>query len=402
VTGRRAAVAAAALAALLAPGAAAPARTEPAQLPSPSLPLTPEPPLTSGAQLLEQRIPGRLRSRERISVDAAPDGAVSGVTVRQLLTVKGSGDYSFAVAAPVLAVDRAPGSESDPGQREGAVLWQGFSAGRRVLGADARLEPAAAAPSLPLRVHVARVGPRTVRVSIANRTATRVDSFAARAVPGSVAAALDAIRGDLRAGRASGAQSIELLPPLGRARRIAAAPLAVRAAVGLPAGATLEAADGLTAHTAGRRVEARGTLGGGAVATLTLRVPQQLRRLPTVDVAAAPVQPTALLAPPRGFSSWRAAARAGAAATRGEAFLDRALAAALSVARVHQYDQFLVNPDPQGASTATYRYRIVDRPAAVAAPPLPEQEDGSGAETAIVLALLAAGLLGGVIAWSYA
>ena len=401
---RRVAVAAAAIATLLVPGAAAtaPAPTEPAQLPSPSLPLTPQPPLTTGAVLLEQRIPGRLRSRVLVSVDAAPDGAVRSVRVRQLLTVSGRGDYSFAVAAPVVAVERAPESESDPGQREGAILWQGFSAGRRVLGADARLDPAAAAPVLPLRVRVTRVGPRTVRVSIVNRTGTRLDSYAARAVPGTVAAALDAIRRDLRAGRLSGAHSIELLPPIGRKRRGASAPLAVRAGLTLPEGATLEAADGLAASTSGRRVEARGTLTGGSEATLTLRLAQRPRRLPAVDVAAAPVPPSALLSPPSGFPSWRAAARAGAPATRGEAFVDRALGAVLSLARVHQYDQFVVNPDPQGASTATYRYRIVDRPAAAPAKPAPQENDGSGVETAIVLALLAAGLVGAVIAWSYA
>jgi len=402
VTSRCAATALAAIAAALVPGSASSAQTEPAQLPAPSQPLTPQPPLATDAVLLEQRIPGRLRSRVRVSVDAAPDGNVRAVSVRQLLTVSGSGDYSFAVAAPVVAVERSPESQSDPGQREGAILWQGFSAGRRLLGADARLDPSVAAPVLPLRVRVTRVGPRTVRVSIANRTETHVDSYAARGVPGTVAAALDAMRRDSRTGRVSGAHSIELLPPIGRARRAASAPLAVRAALTLPEGATLGAADGLAATTAGRRVQARGTLSGGDEATLMLRFPQRPRRLPTVDVAAAPVPPDALLAPPAGFPSWRAAARAGAPSARGEAFVDRALAAALTLARVHQFDRFLGNPDPQGGSTTTYRYRIVDRLAAAPAPVAPHQEDGSGAETAIVLALLAAGLLGAVIAWSHA
>ena len=398
---RRAAVAAGVMA-LLAAGGTEAATTEPAQLPSPSLPLTPQPPLTSDAVLLEQRIPGRLRSRERVSVDAAPDGAVRAVTVRQLLTVDGAGDYSFAVAAPVLAVERSPESQSDPGQREGAILWQGFSAGRRVLGADARLDPTAAAPVLPLRVRVTRVGARTVRISIANRTETRVDSYAARAVPATVANALDSIRRDLRAGRVSGSRSIELLPPIRRKRRPASAPLAVRAALTLPDGAALETAKGLTASTAGRRVLARGTLAGGAEAVLTLRVPRQPGRLPRVDVSAAPVPPVALLEPPSGVASWRAAVTAGAQGTRGEAFVDRALAAVLSLARVHQYDQFVVNPDPQGTSTTTYRYRIVDRPSVSAAPSQPASERGSGAETAIIVLLLAVGLVGAVIAWSYA
>jgi len=170
----------------------------------------------------------------------------------------------------------------------------------------------------------------------------------------------------------------------------------------LPEGAALESADGLSASRRGRRVQARGALTGGSEATLTLRVPRQPRRLPAVDVAAAPVPPDALLAPPRGFASWRAAARAGAAATRGEAFVDRALAAVLSLARVHQYDRFLAGPDPQGASSTTYRYRIVDRPEAAPAAPAQQEGDGSGVETAIVLVLLAAGLVGAVIAWSYA
>jgi hypothetical protein len=254
---------------------------------------------------------------------------------------------------------------------------------------------------LPLRVRVTRIGPRTVRISIANRTATRIDSYAARAVPATVAAALDSIRRDLRAGRVSGSHSIELLPPIGRKRRPASAPLAVRGAVTLPDGAALETAKGLTASTAGGRIHVRGTLAGGAEAVLTLRVPRQPRRLPTVDVSAAPVPPVALLEPPRRFARWRAAAAAGAPGTRGEAFVDRALAAALTLARVHQYDQFVVNPDPQGASTTTYRYRIVDRPS-VSAPSQPASEGGSGAETAIIVLVLAVGLVAAVIAWSYA
>ena len=390
-----------ACAAVLVPGAVAAAPTEPAQLPSPSIPLTPQPPLTSGATLLEQRFPGRLRSQQRVSVDAAPDGGVRAVRVRQLLTVAGRGDYSFAVAAPVEAVERAPESQSEPGQREGAVLWQGFSAGKRVLGADVRLDPAASAPSLPLGVRVTRLDPRTVRITLANRTGTSVDSFAARPVPATVARALDGLRRDLHVGRPSGSRSIELLPPIGRKRRRAAAALAIRGTVTLPEGARLAAADGLSAATKGRNVAIRGTLAGDSDATLTLRFARPPERLPAVDVAAEPVPPEALLAPPAGFESWQAAVRARAPETRGGAFLDRALAAVLALGRAHQYEQFVVNPDPQGSSTATYRYGVVGRPAAAPAPAEAAGEKGSALVTPLVLTLLAAGLLCGVIAWAY-
>ena len=68
------------------------------------------------------------------------------------------GDYSFAVSGPIADVEAVPGSDSEPGLRRDAILWSGFSSGKRTLAARARLRVAPASALLPLRVSIERDG----------------------------------------------------------------------------------------------------------------------------------------------------------------------------------------------------------------------------------------------------
>src|SRR4051812_41848280 len=121
-------------------------------LPPAEGPTTAVPPFQpTGALRTERRLPrGRIESDERVQVRVDPAGAPVAVSVRQRLELRGPGDYSLAVPGPIADVEPAPGSAVPPGLRSGALIWQGFSPGHRVLAADLRLRPREAAAALPL------------------------------------------------------------------------------------------------------------------------------------------------------------------------------------------------------------------------------------------------------------
>jgi len=377
-------------------------RFRPAELPGAGSALSPEPPLASTSPtLLELRLPGGVESSQRISAEVAPDGQVLRVVVRQRLVVRGRGDYSFAIAAPVTDVAAAPDSESEPGLRRGAVLWQGFSSGGRVLAADMRLETAAAAPLLPLVVRLERVGPRRFRLTIANRTRIRVTSYRAEAVPSLVATALDATRADLRRNRVAPPRQILVRPQIAATTRVVGAPFAIDAAVVLPAGTRLadHAATGLRATGSERRLSLRGIVRGGTAATAELRLAGRASGLPSVRVVARPVVPPRVLAPPAG-RSWRAWLRRQSTEPNRRALLARALDATLTIARTTQYGRFVAAPSTATRPDATYVYRV--RVAAAPAPRAPSGGgDGSSLVPLLVLGGLALGVLAGTIAWAH-
>ena len=70
-------------------------------------------------------------------VGVREDGSAETVDVTQRLTLPKVGDYSFVIPAPVLSVVGAGGTQSEPGQRNTGIVWQGFSPGGRVLAARA-------------------------------------------------------------------------------------------------------------------------------------------------------------------------------------------------------------------------------------------------------------------------
>ena len=80
-----------------------------------------------------------MASDQRVLVGIDATGRPVSVHVVQRLTLHRIGDYSFVVQGPISDVEAAPGSDSVPGLRRDAIIWSGFSSGKRTLGALATL-----------------------------------------------------------------------------------------------------------------------------------------------------------------------------------------------------------------------------------------------------------------------
>ena len=125
------------LAAAAAPAVAAAERI---LLPSAHLQGQVTPPLRGNPVFTETRFPLKgILNAERVLVGIDATGKPVSVDVVQRLTLNGLGDYTFAVPGPVTDVTSAPGSASEPGLRQGAILWSGFSSGQKTLAARAAL-----------------------------------------------------------------------------------------------------------------------------------------------------------------------------------------------------------------------------------------------------------------------
>jgi hypothetical protein len=360
-----------AVVALAVPGAALAARSQGALLPSPTAPLDTRVPLTARVAFLPTRMPPgvQVANEQEVLVDLAPDGRVVRVRVRQRLTLSGLGDYFFQVAAPVRDVRSLPGSQAEPGLRRGAVLWQGFSPGERVLAAELELDPRSAARALPLVVRR-----ESRRLVLRNATQAQGVAFAASARRGALVPVLRAIRNRAARGDAVGQPSVVVDGPTTGRRLAVEAPLEVRGSARADGGAV-------------RRF--RLLLGGPAPATAAVAIP-------------AGAAFTLVVTPERRLPELE---RIPPDATGGELLL-LAQAALLRLARVHQYDMFVSPTAGEGFSpteseaSAVYRYRTV---AGTAAPPVADEQD-DGADLGLVV-LLAGGsllLLGGcVVAWAH-
>jgi hypothetical protein len=340
-------VAAALACAVLAALAGRAAAATPVLLPSTRAGLSEAPPLLARTRLPEQRFPGRIASRELVRVGVDATGRVRSVRVLQRLVVEGLGDYVFALGAPALEVRPAAGSRSEPGFRRDAIVWQGFSPGRRLLAADARLRVGVAAAALPLRVSIERG-----TLTLENVTAIGATGFGGEAPRREVEAAFRAIR---RAAAAGTVTPDLLVHTTGlRPRRV-----------------RIDTALRIEGEFDGRRVAA--VLGGGRPNRLIVRGRASAR--PRLDLVVKPIMPA------RAFA--------------GPPSLHRAVDAALLLARLRQYQTFLANPDPVGPAQATYEFRL--EPARPAAQPV---SPGDGWSTAAVAAAVVAGLAaaGGLLA----
>jgi hypothetical protein len=384
-------------AAFVAAAAVSAASATPVPLPSVLTQLTPVPPFggPGGSQEVEGggfRFP--VDSDERISVGIDEHGRPFSVRVRQRLRLRRAGDYSFTIGAPVEDVRAAPGSESEPGLREGAILWQGFSPRRKLLAADLILRADAARAALPLRISIER-GRGVVRIRLVNATATRTSAFTAHASPADAAAALDAVR---RRG------SVPTVAPIavniaGRAvatQRVVAAPLDVRGEIRFDARALRAATvDGGSRH--GDAIAVDVSLGDGLPLSHEIVV-RRARGAPRIQLAATPRAPERTLEPPRG-ATWRAFVRGRN--VDGRELVSRAVLAQLASARARQYQAFLSNPDPFGGRAATYRYVTARR--TIAAAPQRQRDSGGGFPVALAVAIpLAVVALGGlVVLWAH-
>jgi hypothetical protein len=366
----RLALVALAVVALAVPGAAHAARSQGALLPSPTAPLDTRVPVTARVPVLPTRMPPgvQVANEQEVLVDIAPDGRVVRVRVRQRLTLSGLGDYFFQVAAPVRDVRSLPGSQAEPGLRRGAVLWQGFSPGERVLAAELELDARAAARALPLVV-------RRESGGLVLRNTTRVQgvAFAAPARRGVLVPVLRRIRNEAALGGAVGQPSVVVDGPTTGRRLAVEAPLEVRGRA-----------------RAGEAVQRfRLLLGGPAPSTAAIPIP-------------AGAGFTLVVTPERRLPELK---RIPADATGGELLL-LAQAALLRLARVHQFDMYVSPTAGEGfaptesEASAVYRYRSVAGSAAPAV--ADEQDDGAGIELAVLIVGASILLLGGcVVAWAH-
>ena len=131
-----------AVAALLAPAGAL-ADVQQVLLPGPTPYPTPSPPLATGGAPPWATLTFKIHAStdQRVGTGVDSRGRVVSVRALERLHLTGTGDYLIVVSAPVLDVRMGPGSQSEPGQRRGQILWSGFSAKRRLLVSDANLRP---------------------------------------------------------------------------------------------------------------------------------------------------------------------------------------------------------------------------------------------------------------------
>jgi hypothetical protein len=323
-------------------------------LPSPLAPLTGSPPLGGGAHSSGEGVQHRVGSTVRVTVAVDRAGAPFAIRAVQRLDVRRVGDYTFSISAPVARVEAAPGSESTPGQRTGAILWAGFAPGRRVLASAADLQLDAAS-SLPLAVEVA-----DGRLTLRNQTAVTTTTFAADAQPQELLATLAGFRRAVATGA----------PPTGGTAMLTSPVRPVRVRVSAPLG--------VTGTIGGRRVD---LVLGGTAHPLAATFPSGPVRL-----AVRPLPASELLHPAAGES--------------GRALLARTIRASLELARARQYDTFLGNPDPAGSSRTTYAYLTARR--AAAAPVVAEAGHNARNwwETALWIVGGVAALGVGAVVWS--
>jgi hypothetical protein len=340
-------------------------------LPSPFFPVRASPPVPVSPVATETRFPGRLSSSQvvRVSIDAS--GRPLRIVDVDRIVVAAKGDYSFVVSAPIEDVWTAPGSGSVPGLRSNAVVWQGFSPGHRVLGAEITLRTAAAAPALPLRVERVRGG-----IRLLNRTSATATTVDASAPTLEIARALDAARAAVAAGTPIPAAVVDATGPIKDIEVAVRMPLRVSGTLrfgGQPPRRFVR-------EVGGRAVEITGP---GAVQKLSFSV-------------AVP-DPVSALSPP-GASRWVGLARSGRLPSgRGATRLAvrRLLAAALSL----QVAEFIANPDVNGVTRTTYRYQL-------ATPgPAPAAAESAGTDSwvlpVVVVVGLALAIIGGLIVWAH-
>jgi hypothetical protein len=391
----RRALLAAVAGALLAPAAAL-ADVQQVLLPGPTPFPTPSPPLQTVGAPPWARLTFKIHATSDQRVHAGVDGQGRVVSVRVLqgLHLTGTGDYLIVVSAPVLDVKRGPGSQSEPGQRRGQILWSGFSPKRRLLAADATLRAGPVRPYLPLRLQARRDGER-YELTLTNTTTTSEVAFQGSGTAKELAALLDRTRRDALAHRRLRPAYVTIrgLVSQRATKPEIAAPLRVEGELRFPAAPS--AASGATLE--GRTVRFSFVLGDEQPLTHQIQVSGGGE--PRLQLEARPDNVVRGLTPPGGAASWSAAvARRPLAAN---ALLVRLVDTRMELVRSDQFQGFLANPDPLGLDRTVYVY------ATAAAVPRAATGSSSGKTgNGVLMALLAIGgsvLAAGaaVVAWAH-
>jgi hypothetical protein len=386
----RRALAAAALAALTVPAAAL-ADTQQVLLPGPTPYPTTSPPLATVASAVGATLTFRIHasSDQRMTAGVGADGSVVTVRALQNLHLIGTGDYLIVVPAPVLDVRAAPGSQSQPGQRRGQILWAGFASRRRLLSADATLRPGPVLPFLPLRLRASRDGGRYT-LTLTNSTLTSEVAFQGSGSRAELVSLLDQTRRESLAHRRltpAYATISGLVSQRPQKARIAA-PLLVSGELLFPH-PPVSAAGGVID---GRSVRFSFVLDDEQ--PLSRRVEVTGGGEPRLHVEARPTAVVRGLRPPRG-GSWRS--------TRlpADALLRTLIDTRMQLVRSDQYQGFLANPDPLGRNSTVYVYETA--PASRAGPVA--ETPTSGRDSTLVLLLAVGGAIvaagAGLVAWAH-
>jgi hypothetical protein len=360
--------------------------------PTPLTALPGPPPFPPPQATLPDVFRSPIRSSERIDVGLDERGGVVSVRATQRLVLARVGDYRLTVPAPAEDVEAAAGSRSAPGLRRGAILWQGFSGGGKVLAATATLELTAAERPLPLRVEISatvdgrrfergrRSGDLDVSIRLRNVTGIAAPTFSADGDRVALARILDALRADPSGLTLGQGTYVNVTGEVSKRKLDVAVPFAVRGLVRFPTG-----------RVRGAKPSFSTQLGGGKPLEQEVHVRGRAAGIspPRLELTVEPVVPREQLRPPVG-ESWAQAIRRDRRLS-GRRLLDHAIEVSLTLARVRQYNAFLANPDPLGKAAARYVYRSAPR--AAAAQPSPASGGGG-----LHPALIALAALGGVLA----
>ena len=347
--------------ALLAPAVAL-ADIQQVLLPGPTPYPTPSPPLVTGGAppwaTLTFKIHSSTDQRVRSGVDGR--GRVVSVRALQRLQLTGTGDYLIVVSAPVLDVRMAPGSQSEPGQRRGQILWSGFSSKRRLLASDAELRPGPVRPYLPLRLEAQREGDR-YELTVTNATATPEVAFQGTGVPKELAALLDRTRRDSLARRPLRPAYVTINGAISQRRSKAriSAPLRVEGRLRFPSAPSTASGGTLD----GRTVRFSFVLGDRQ--PLTRRIEVSGGGEPKLHLEARPDAVVHGLTPPRGAGTWSAAVARNPLPV--DELLERLIETRMELVRSDQFQGFLSNPDQLGRDRTVYVYETAAAPQPVAA-----------------------------------
>ena len=362
-------------------------------------------------RLLASDVPGPVVNDEVVHVGLAGDGSVVSVLADQRLRLTGEGDYAIRERGPARSA-ASLSSEPPPVTRRGAVVWQGFSPGRRDLAARLTLDPQLETTRLPLTVSAtfaptsgaaramgpggAVPAPGTVRLTITNATAQPADlPTAADVAPSVVAPLLDRARATARR------PSAQRLPSTA-----AGLPAEVHA-TGVSTVASVQAVpyrltgslhlDGADASFTGPAIRSdgtfAGTLGGsreGTHESVTFVVSVQGPGRLVLDLTAvAALNPHELL-PPDGLASWASWAAGGPSRVARRAALDLLVAVAATGARASSYGPYL-GADLEGTGSTTFRYATAPAAAARSAAVVLHPRWGAISLVAVLLMLVIAG-----------
>lgn len=357
--------------------------------------LVPIPTYPQAAPLPAQgnRLPAFVDDDERVHVQLAPDGRVVGMSSTMRIQVSGSGD--FVMILPGTVEDIADqGGDSVPGLRDGKVAFLGHLEEKKLLAAQARLDPARYAPVLPVAVDIGyaqagtafdpmaaagRGGDFTERIQLRNLTGKPASLTAGRADRRGLGQVLEALRGtpSVYTPEIDLAQLYPLPPTLNIAAphtvtKEAFVPMAFDVTAQLEAGVTTVAAPGASVITDGRGTRVHWTVllpadnDSNGDTFLDLAYHTDRFRVPAVS-AGVVVQPlpSSLYTPPGG-GAWAPVLASADATTLGTLTL-KAQAGALSLHRIGDLAPPVGRPGP-GPERVSYDFvldsgaQAVDRP----------------------------------------